>query len=82
MSDPKVLKANEDLLNQIHRKVADRILKDLENEECDNDTLNIAIRFLKDNNIKADPAFNPSVVKVLDRVVDVKKLPFQVLPKE
>lgn len=78
MSDAKPLKANEDLLNRIHRKVADRILANLDNPDAEGDAINQAIRFLKDNNIKADPEFNPTVAQISEKTgkVDVKKLPF------
>lgn len=77
MNDVKVLKANEDLLNKIHKKVADRILERLDSDEVDDSDLNLAIKFLKDNNIKADPSFNPTVAAIQNKAVDVKKLPFK-----
>lgn len=75
MKDLVVLKANEDLLNKIHKRVADRILERLDDPESDINDLNTAIKFLKDNNIKADPEFNPTVKQVQHKV-DVQKLPF------
>lgn len=77
MIDTKVLKANEDLLNKIHRRIADKLLEKLESDEVADSDIALAIKFLKDNNIKADPEFNPSVAKLQNQTVDVKKLPFK-----
>lgn len=82
MSKPKVLKANEDVLNQIHSLVASNILKRLESGEVDASDIALAIKFLKDNNVQAELEFNSTVKQIQNEVVEVKKLPFPVKQTE
>lgn len=82
MSKPKVLKANEDVLNQIHSLVANNILKRLESGEVDASDIALAIKFLKDNNVQAELEFNSTVKQIQNEVVEVKKLPFPVTDVE
>lgn len=82
MSKPKVLKANEDVLNQIHSLVANNILKRLESGEVDASDIALAIKFLKDNNVQAELEFNSTVKQIQNEVVEVKKLPFPVKQTE
>lgn len=74
----KTLKANEDVLNKLHKRIADKLLANLESDECTLDDINAAMKFLKDNNIKADLEFNSTVKQIEAKVEDVKKLPFPV----
>lgn len=82
MSKPKILKANEDVLNQIHSLVASNILKRLESGEVDASDIALAIKFLKDNNVQAELEFNSTVKQIQNEVVEVKKLPFPVKQTE
>jgi hypothetical protein len=76
------LRANEEKLAELHAKVADSISRGLDDPEKEVAYLGLALKFLKDNEIKADLQFNKSVAAIQDKVVDVKKLPFSTKPVE
>lgn len=68
-------KATQDTLGILHAKVAQKILKMLDDPEKESQGLVLAIKFLKDNSIQADPAYN-EVLNQLERRVDATRLPF------
>jgi hypothetical protein len=70
------LRANEEKLAELHAKVAESISKGLDDPEKELAYLGLALKFLKDNEIKADLEFNKTVKAIDSKVVDVKKLPF------
>lgn len=68
-------KASQDTLAELHAKVAEKILKMLEDEEKQAQGLVLAIKFLKDNNIQADPTLDDAVRRISEKV-NTSKLPF------
>ena len=70
-------KATQEVLSDLHGKVAEKILEKLSSDECSAQDLAQAIKFLKDNNIQADLEFNPSLQEIEKRI-DVQSLPFPV----
>jgi len=68
-------KATQEILSDLHGKVAEKILEKLNSEECSAQDLAQAIKFLKDNAIQADLDYNPTLQE-LDKRVDATKLPF------
>ena len=68
-------KATSDTLGSLHAKVAEKILKMLDNPDKEAQGLVLAIKFLKDNNIQADVEFNETMAQ-LERRIDAVKLPF------
>ena len=68
-------KATQESLGALHAKVADKILSMLDDPEKEAQGLVLAIKFLKDNNIQADPAYNELLNQVEQRV-DATRLPF------
>lgn len=70
-------KANQEMMAKIHEKLAKRILAKLDDPECTPQDFAQAIKFLKDNNVIADPELNADLQKINDRV-NVQTLPFPV----
>lgn len=70
-------KATQDTLALLHQKVAEKLLKLVEGAEVSPQELAQAIKFLKDNNIQADPDLNEAVMKLAEKV-DTALLPFPV----
>lgn len=70
-------KASQDTLSELHAKVAEKILKLMDDEETVVQGLTLAIKFLKDNNVQADPDLNDAVSKIKEKV-DTARLPFPV----
>lgn len=68
-------KATQEKLGELHAKVAEKILNMLNDPEKESQGLVLAIKFLKDNNIQADPAYN-EIMNKLEQRVDVTRLPF------
>ena len=74
----KKLRANEDILAQLHARVAQALLENIDDPDNGVAYINAAIKFLKENNIKADLDFNDTVKELDNKVEDVKNLPFDV----
>lgn len=70
-------KATQDTLAMLHQRVAEKIMEKLDSEECTAQDIAQAIKFLKDNNVLADPDLNEAIMKLTDKV-DVMSLPFPV----
>lgn len=70
-------KASQDKLSELHGKVAEKIIKLLDDEETVVQGLTLAIKFLKDNNVQADPDLNAAVSKIQEKV-NTMNLPFPV----
>lgn len=70
-------KAKQDTLALLHEKVAKKLLEMVNNPDATAQDIAQAIKFLKDNNIQADPELNDAVGKLKEEV-DVLKLPFNV----
>ena len=75
-SIPTVMKADMDTMNMIHQLVARKLMKLLKSDECDEATLGVAIRFLKENDVTADLESSPVLQQIAAEVV--KELPFAV----
>lgn len=78
----KALRASEDILNGLHQIVAQYLAKAICSDDVDPKTIDQAIRFLKDNDIKADPKYSKPI-KGLQGVFegkakDIDALPFDV----
>lgn len=70
-------KASQDVLAKLHQKVAERLLLLMDKDEITPQELAQVIKFLKDNNIQADPDLNEAVMQLVDKV-DATTLPFPV----
>lgn len=70
------LKANEDLLNGLHQMVAQALIKRIASGEATVQELNAAIKFLKDNDVTADIAYNRPMAALETEVASVGELPF------
>lgn len=57
--------SNDDLLALIHTATLKDILKKLESGEASPQTLSVAVKLLKDNNITSDMRTNPIALKLL-----------------
>ena len=78
MSDKKtsILKADEDLLNGLHQMVAQDLIRKIKSGEATVQELNAAIKFLKDNDVTADIAFNKPIHALEGAITEVGELPF------
>ena len=70
-------KAKQDKLAELHEAVAKKLLEKVKSEDASPQDLAVAIKFLKDNCIQADPELNDAVGELKEKV-DVSKLPFSV----
>lgn len=72
-------KATSNALNELHETVA-RILKEgLDDEDrCTPQLLAQAIKFLKDNNVTADPDYSQTLSELNNSVINLETLPFPV----
>lgn len=68
-------KATEDKLAELHRKVADKLVKMVESPEATPQDIAQAIKFLKDNNIAADLNHHDGLQELKDKI-DAHTLPF------
>lgn len=68
-------KASQEKLAELHAKVAEKILNMLDDEEKQAQGLVLAIKFLKDNNIQADPDLDEAINRINEKV-NTLKLPF------
>lgn len=69
-------KAKQDRLAELHAKVAEKILSLLDDPETVVQGCTLAIKFLKDNNVLADPELNDALNQIENKMVEVSKLPF------
>ena len=77
MSDkPNVLKANNDMLNQLHSMVAQHLIKQIASGEATIQEIAAATKFLKDNNVTADVEFNQPLRQLEQEVTPTVELPF------
>tara|TARA_R110000787_G_scaffold118736_1_gene229589 strand:+ start:317 stop:580 length:264 start_codon:yes stop_codon:yes gene_type:complete len=77
MSDKdNTLKANESLLNGLHQIVAADLIARISSGEATVQELSAAIKFLKDNDVTADIAFNTPLRQLEQEVTPVGELPF------
>ena len=77
MSDkPNVLKANNDMLNQLHSMVAQHLIKQIASGEATIQEIAAATKFLKDNNVTADVEFSTPLRQLEQEVTPVGALPF------
>lgn len=72
----KTLKANEDLMNEMHQMVAQAIAKGLQSDEPDIQMINAAMKFLKDNNVTADIEYSAPLQQLEQGVSITAELPF------
>ena len=77
MSDKdKTLKAGSNLLNSLHQMVAMDLANRIKSGEATIQEINAAIKFLKDNEITADPEFSRPLRQLEQEVAPVGELPF------
>ncbi len=77
MSDkPNVLKANNDMLNQLHSMVAQHLIKQIASGEATIQEIAAATKFLKDNNVTADIEFSAPLRQLEQEVTPTMELPF------
>jgi hypothetical protein len=76
MGDTKVCKADSDLLSLIHQLVARQIIDKLKSDEVTPQDLAQAIKFLKDNDVKAELEHSVVLQEIEHEVVG--ELPFAV----
>jgi len=72
----KTLKANEDMLNELHQMVAQDLIMKIKSGEATVQELSAAIKFLKDNDVTADIEYSTPVRQLEHEVVAVGELPF------
>ena len=72
----KTLKANEDMLNELHQMVAQDLIMKIKSGEATVQELSAAIKFLKDNDVTADIEYSAPVRQLEQEVVSVGELPF------
>ena len=70
------LKADSDLMNELHQMIAQDLIKRLKAKDCTIQEVAAAIKFLKDNDVTADPEFNPPLRQVENELPPVGELPF------
>lgn len=70
-------KASNKQMEELHELVAKKLKKMVESDEATAADISVAIKFLKDNNVMADPDLN-STIEELKKTVDTKTLPFPV----
>jgi len=68
-------KTTEATMHELHGLVGESIIK-LLSEEKNVANITLAMKFLKDNNITADPEFNSGLEEVSKTLIDSKTLPF------
>ncbi len=73
---PNVLKANNDMLNQLHSMVAQHLIKQIASGEATVQEIAAAAKFLKDNNVTADIEFNQPLRQLEQEVTPTMELPF------
>ncbi|MAD98968.1 MAG: hypothetical protein Unbinned200contig1002_19 [Prokaryotic dsDNA virus sp.] len=71
-------KATEELLDQLHGLVAKDLIDKIKSGEATAQDLGAAIRFLKENNVQADPTENKNLGELYETVTAVEDLPFTV----
>ena len=71
-----VFKAHSDELNTLHQMIAQDLIKRLKSKECTIQEVSAAIKFLKDNDITADPEFSKPIQQLEQEVTPVGELPF------
>lgn len=71
-------KATEELLDQLHGLVAKDLIDKIKSGEATAQDLGAAIRFLKENNVQADPSENKNLGELYETVTSVEDLPFTV----
>lgn len=77
MSDkPNVLKANNDMLNNLHSMVAQHLIRIIASGEATVQELSAAIKYLKDNNVTADIEFSAPLRQLEQEVTPTVELPF------
>ena len=74
--ESKTLKANNDILNNLHRMVAQDLIKRISSGEATVQELSAAIKYLKDNDITADVEFNQPLRQLEQDVTPIGQLPF------
>lgn len=72
----KTLKANNDILNNLHQMVAQDLIRRISSGEATVQELSAAIKYLKDNDITADPEFSKPLAQLEQEVTPVGELPF------
>ena len=70
-------KATSKDMAELHDLVARKLKQMVSNNKATAADLSVAIKFLKDNNVMADPDLN-SAIDELKKAVDTKTLPFPV----
>jgi hypothetical protein len=73
---PDILKANKDMLNNLHSMVAQHLIKKIQSGEATVQEISAAIKYLKDNDITADVEFNQPLRQLEQEVTPVGQLPF------
>ena len=74
--ETKVLGASSDALNALHNKIAQHFMAELGKTEVDIEVLKLVVKFLKDNEIKADPRYSMPLKQL--QTAQVAVLPFAV----
>lgn len=70
-------KAKESELSELHAEVAKKIRDKITSADCSIKDIELALRFLKDNDIKCDKDYSSTLAEI-EAGVDVKTLPFTV----
>lgn len=60
------MKTPEDLLANLHSEVATDLLRRVQSGEATSQELSVAVKFLKDNNIEAQPVENSPLAGLID----------------
>lgn len=76
MPKDKTKKADEELLNTLHQMVAKDLINRIKSGDATVQEISAAIKFLKDNDVVADVAFNPELKELIGTSVPVPELPF------
>jgi hypothetical protein len=58
----------EDILNDLHAKLAKSLLDRVNDPECKSSDLNVARQFLKDNNVDAEPIAESPLAKLANQL--------------
>lgn len=57
-------KANTEVMDKLHGLVAKKLIEKIESGEANSSDYSVAIKFLKDNNVLADPSLNETLQKL------------------